>query len=400
MRVAYLDCFSGISGDMTLGALIDIGLDFQQLQRDLANLSLDEYELYQEKVVKNGISATKVTVIPHEGHVHRHLADIQDIINKSTLPEPVKQKSLEIFQRLAEAEAKVHGVPIEQIHFHEVGAVDAIVDIVGAVIGFWRLGIEKVFASSVHIGKGFVKAAHGIMPVPAPATFELLKEVPVYARDIEGELVTPTGAAILTTFSKDFGPIPEMKIERVGYGAGEMNLSIPNVVRLTLGEVTEAMERSCKAHEEGIHEGQALTLEVNIDDMNPELYDFICEKLFKAGAMDVYLQNIHMKKNRPACILTVQMFPQKLEAIRKIIFEETTAIGFRVFPVTKYMLRYEIIAVETKYGLAHAKISRYRDSVCTISPEYEDCRRLAQETNCPLKEIYDAVKDKAREAIL
>jgi pyridinium-3,5-bisthiocarboxylic acid mononucleotide nickel chelatase len=393
MKVAYLDCFSGISGDMTLGALVDAGLDFRQLERDLAGLALDEYELYMDKVVKNGVTGTKVHVISLEGHVHRYLGDIQEIINRSELAPEVKEKSLLIFNRLAEAEAKVHGTTIDHVHFHEVGAVDAIVDIVGAVIGFWRLGIEKVYASSVHTGTGFVKAAHGFMPVPAPATLELLKDVPIYAREIRQELVTPTGAAILSTYCQNFGPMPELKVERIGYGAGEKDLEIPNLLRLTIGELVENAENIIHSFEgQGIREGQALTIEVNIDDMNPEFYDHIIDKFFQAGAMDVYIKTIQMKKNRPAALLSVQISPEKLQVMRELIFKETTSIGLRVYPITKYMLPYELRTVETEQGTARVKVAYLEGKVCTLSPEYEDCRKLAGKSGLPIKTIYDLVK--------
>lgn len=397
MKIAYLDCFSGISGDMTLGALVDAGLDFKLLQRDLAGLALDEYELYEEKVVKLGITGTKVHVLALEGHVHRRLGDIQEIINRSALADEVKEKSIQVFTRLAEAEAKVHGTTADQVHFHEVGAVDAIVDIVGATIGFWRLGIEKVYASSVHTGTGFVKAAHGVMPVPAPATLELLRGVPIYAQDIRQELVTPTGAAILTTYCQDFGPMPEFKVERVGYGAGEKNLEIPNMLRLTLGELVSKGESPGlgQVGKYGLREGQALTLETNIDDMNPEFYENLLEKLLKAGAMDVYFQNIQMKKNRPATMLTVQIHPEKLEEFRSLIFKETTSIGLRVYPITKYMLPYELRTIETECGSARVKFAFLQGKVCTVSPEYEDCRKLAQESGLSLKTVYDLVKQSA-----
>lgn len=391
MKVAYLDCFSGISGDMLLGALVDAGLDFDLLQRDLAGLALDEYELYEQKVNKQGISGTKVQVLSLEGHVHRHLSDIQEIIARSTLPVPVKDKSLEIFINLGKAEAKIHGTTLDQIHFHEVGAVDAIVDIVGSVIGFWRLGIEKVFSSELHVGKGFVKAAHGLLPVPAPATLELLKGVPIYSGDIVGELVTPTGAAILTAFCQDFGPLPKIRIERIGYGAGEKDLSIPNLLRLTRGE----LEVKDTPYQD-IRMGEALTIEVNIDDMVPEFYDYLFAKLFEAGAMDVYIQNIQMKKNRPAVLLTVQIPQDKLDEIRHILFKETTTIGMRVYPIKKYMLPYELLTIETEYGPAKVKVASMEGKVCTVSPEYEDCRRLAQVSGVCLKDIYEEIKEQAR----
>lgn len=236
MKIAYFHCFAGISGDMTLGALVDAGLDWEQLQSDLAKLSLTGYRLQREKVIKQGVSGTKVHVLTEEGHVHRHLRDIQDIIGNSTLPDVVKEKSIQVFTRLAEAEAKVHQTTIERIHFHEVGALDAIIDIVGSVIGLWRLGIEEVYASPVHTGTGFTECAHGIMPVPAPATMELLQGVPIYSREIEKELVTPTGAAIITAYCKNFGSMPPMQVVNIGYGAGDQDLMIPNLLRLTIGE--------------------------------------------------------------------------------------------------------------------------------------------------------------------
>ncbi len=391
MKAAYLDCFSGVSGDMLLGALVDAGLDFNLLQRDLAGLDLDEYELYEQKVLKQGIRGTQIHVHSLEGHVHRHLSDIQAIIGRSALPPQVKEKSLEIFTRLGKAEAKIHGTDIEQIHFHEVGAVDAIVDIVGAVIGFWRLGIEKMFASPIHVGKGFVKAAHGLLPVPAPATLELLTGVPIYAQDVEGELATPTGAAIVTAYCREFGAFPKIRVERVGYGAGVKDLTIPNLLRLTVGELAGEDKG-----QEGIREGEALTLEVNIDDMNPECYDYLFEKLFQAGAMDVYIQTIQMKKNRPAVLLTVQTPYNKLEEMRRILFQETTTIGLRVYPIKKYMLPYELLTVETNYGSAKVKVAFMEGRACTVSPEYEDCRRLARLTGEPLKQIYEEIKEKAK----
>src|SRR5690554_5070908 len=236
MKIAYFHCFAGISGDMTLGALVDAGLDWEVLKEDLAKLPVTGYRLEKEKVVKQGISGTKVHVLTDEGHVHRHLGDIEEIINKSTLPEVVKERSIAVFTRLAEAEAKVHNTTIEKIHFHEVGALDAIIDIVGSVAGLYRLGIEEVYASPIQTGTGFTECAHGVMPIPAPATMELLQGVPIYAGEIEKELVTPTGAAILTTYCKEFGTMPSMKVESTGYGAGERNLAIPNLLRLTIGE--------------------------------------------------------------------------------------------------------------------------------------------------------------------
>lgn len=253
MRIAYFHCFAGISGDMILGALVDAGLDFEELQADLAKLPLKDYKLQMEKVSKQGIGGTKIHVIAEEGHVHRHLKDIREIIANSTLPEAVQEKSIEIFTRLAEAEAKVHQTSVDHIHFHEVGGVDAIIDIVGAVIGLWRLGVEQVYASPVHTGLGFTECAHGIIPVPAPATLELLQGVPVYSQRIEKELVTPTGAAILTAYCQDFGELPVMRIECIGSGAGDLDLMIPNLLRLIIGEKNNTDDHAYYRHGDKDH---------------------------------------------------------------------------------------------------------------------------------------------------
>ncbi len=395
MRIAYFDCFAGISGDMTLGALVDAGLDWEQLQTDLAKLPLTGYRLQMEKVNKQGISGTKVHVLTEEGHVHRHLRDIKEIICNSTLPEVVKEKSIQVFTRLAEAEAKVHQTSIEQIHFHEVGALDAIIDIVGSVIGLWRLGIEEVYASPVHTGTGFTECAHGIMPVPAPATMELLQGVPIYSRDIEKELVTPTGAAIITTYCQNFGSMPPMRVDNTGYGAGQRDLIIPNLLRLTIGEKLNQVGSEGHIRYGGkgdVHQGEALMVEANIDDMNPEFYDYLINKFLKAGAMDVFLRKIQMKKNRPAIVLSLLIHSHQLEKFYNQIFAETTSIGVRVYPVTKYMLPYEIITVITELGQAKVKVARFQGSVRNVAPEYEDCRKIAEEQQIPIKEVYDIIK--------
>ncbi|WP_425800588.1 nickel pincer cofactor biosynthesis protein LarC [Desulfitobacterium sp. Sab5] len=461
MRIAYFDCFAGISGDMTLGALVDAGLNFEELKAELAKLHLKDYEIKQEKVVKQGMSGTKIHVLAQEGHVHRHLNDITQIIQESELAEEIKDKALAVFGKLAEAEARVHGTSPQEVHFHEVGAVDAIVDIVGAVIGLYKLGIEKVYASAVHTGQGFTKAAHGTIPIPAPATIELLQGIPVYTQNIPFELVTPTGAAILSTYCSDFGDMPVMKVDHIGYGAGERDLTIPNLLRIMIGEkstmdipkinpnsgypqeILENHESDQQKHmhehkhgreykhvhghdhehkhkyselqelwtgqnseippkgearflqEQTIQAGEALMLEANIDDMNPEFYDYLIQKFFKEGAMDVFLQPIQMKKNRPAVTLSVQIHPSQLEKFTTLILKETTTIGVRVYPVTKYMLPYEVILVDTPWGKAKAKIVRAGGEFTTISPEYEDCRRIAEKENLPLKEIYEEIKKQA-----
>ena len=398
MKIAYFHCFAGISGDMTLGALIDAGLDWEQLQSDLAKLHLSGYQLQMEKVIKQGISGTKVHVLTEEDHVPRHLRNVQEIISNSTLPEVVKEKSIQVFTRLAEAEAKVHQTSVDRIHFHEVGALDAIIDIVGSVIGLWRLGIEEVYASAVHTGTGFIECAHGLMPIPAPATMELLQGVPIYSRNIEKELVTPTGAAIITSYCQSFGNMPQMRVDNIGYGAGKHNLVIPNLLRLTIGEKQENLNYDGHIRYGGkgdIHQGEALMMEANIDDMNPEFYDYLINKFLKAGAMDVFLRTIQMKKNRPAIVLSLLIHTHQLETFYQQIFAETTSIGVRVYPVTKYMLPYEIRTVQTKLGPAKVKVARYQDSLRNVAPEYEDCRKLAEEQQIPLKEVYDIIKYEA-----
>lgn len=394
MKIAYFHCFSGISGDMTLGAMLDAGLELGQLETDLAKLNLTGYHLKTEKVVKNGIGGTKVHVLVEEEPTHRHLHYITDIITNSTLPDVVKSKSIEIFSRLAEAEAKVHQTTPDKIHFHEVGALDAIIDVVGAVIGFWRLGIEEVYASPLNTGSGFTHCAHGVIPVPAPAVLELLQGVPVYAKDADYELVTPTGAAIISTYCASFGNIPPMKVINTGYGAGERDLVLPNLLRLTIGEkIALGGNNNGNFDSSGdVRAEEALMMEANIDDMNPEFYDYLLTRLLDAGAMDVCLRNIQMKKNRPGVVVSVLMQPHQLEQFYSLIFAETTSIGVRVYPVTKYMLSREIVTIETEFGSARVKLARDGKGLRNVAPEYEDCRRLAEERGIPLKTVYDTVK--------
>jgi len=398
MYIGYFDCFAGISGDMVLGALVDAGLPLETLKEDLRLLPLEGYEIQAEPVLKHGVAGTKVTVVTAEERTHRHLAGIEALIRGSSLPEPVKEKSLAIFRRLAEAEAKIHRTTPDRIHFHEVGAVDAIVDIVGAVCGLWRLGIEEIYASPVRTGTGFVRCAHGVLPVPAPATLELLQGVPVYGGDIARELTTPTGAAILTAYCRGYGSLPPMEIRRVGYGAGGWDLEIPNLLRLVVGV---KREKTAARGEDRLLKEPALMLEVNIDDMNPEFYDHLFQRLYGAGAMDVSLVPLQGKKNRPAAMLRVLLAPERLPALQEIVLRETTAIGLRVYPVEKYMLPYETLAVKGDWGpeAVRVKVARLGGEVYNVAPEYEDCRAVAARYNRPLKEIYDLAKQAAQEVL-
>ena len=382
MKFAYFDCFAGASGDMILGALIDAGLSVDILKEELGKLSLSGYDVSAKKGTKRGISGTTFDVAVSEDHHRRGLKDVVAIIQNSILSDGVKTHSQGIFTRLAEAEAKIHNTSVDKIHFHEVGAVDAIVDVVGACIGMEKLGIEEVHVSTIHVGTGTLECAHGTLPVPPPATLELLKDVPVRSSGIEHELVTPTGAAILTTLAKGFGPMPAMTVDNTGYGLGSRDLEIPNTLRVVIGE-----------RDEGTGEDAVQLIETNIDDMNPQFYEYIIEALFAQGAKDVFLTPIVMKKSRPGVILSVLASPEDVEKLTGIIFQETTTLGVRISDVKKrHVLEREIITVKTEWGEARVKIRRMKDGSQTVAPEYDDCKRIAGEKHVPIREVYEAVK--------
>lgn len=433
MRIAYLDCFAGISGDMTLGALVDAGVDFEALKSELNKLGLHEFELKAEKVVCRGISATHVDVELHthhhhhesdHGHGHSHHAkshgrsftEIKRIIEESGLSESVKTKAVAIFTKLGEAEAKIHGKDIEEIHFHEVGAVDAIVDIVGACIGFELLGVDKIYASPIPTFTGMVEMAHGMFPLPAPATAEILKGIPWRKLDIEGELVTPTGAAIISTLAAEFGGPPQMTVESIGYGAGTKDFGIPNVLRLIVGEAVElentdessyrnvspspqpsplgAREHVSASTKEEHHDHdgecrEVAVIETNIDDLSPQLYEVIMERLFAAGALDVYLNPIQMKKNRPAILLSVICAPGDVDKMSDILFEETSTIGLRIDFRKRICLPREIVKVKTKFGEIKVKVARRAGKIVNAHPEYEDCKAAAANYGVPIKLVRD-----------
>ena len=383
MTLAYFDSFSGISGDMTLGALVDAGLPIEFLRSELAKMDLAGYMLSSEQVRRSGLSATKVhVVLDDKEQSARHLSDISHIINSSSLSPIVKQKSLSIFQRLAEVEAKVHGTTPEKVHFHEVGAVDALVDIVGSVIGLEHLGITEVIGSPLNVGSGTVHTAHGKLPVPAPATVELLRGIPLYSSSITFELTTPTGAAIISTLAASFGPLPRMKVDRIAYGAGNKDLpGQPNVLRLILGEADAAYA-----------EDRSLVIETNIDDMNPQLFGHVMEKLMAKGAQDAFLTPIIMKKGRPAVLLSVLTDAMRCDALLDVIFRETTSIGVRIHEVGRKKLDREIREVTVRSGTVRVKVSRRGDEILSVTPEYEDCKRIAEEQKVPLKEVIEAAK--------
>lgn len=390
MKIIYFDCFSGVSGDMILGALIDAGLDIAELEAELAKLNVPGYKIGAEKTARNSISGTKFSVeVSGEHHPKRNLGDIIQIIDRSALDEDIKEQSKKTFTNLATVEAGIHGESIEEIHFHEVGALDSIVDVIGAFIGIKKLGIEAVYSSKMHLGTGFVQSRHGSLPIPAPATLALLKGIPVYSTGIKAELTTPTGAAILVTLSRSFGNMPPMKVEKIGYGAGSRELEIPNLLRVYIGQTEES----------GYIEENLVLVETNIDDMNPEFFDYVSTILLEKGCLDVFMTPIYMKKNRPAIMLSVLTGPDKLDEILSIIFRETTTLGVRVNRLERKSLTREVIPVETRYGRIKVKVSKIEDQVKNITPEYEDCKEAALREGVPLKDVYDEVKRAAREIL-
>ena len=388
MKLAYFDCFSGISGDMTLGALIDASCSVEHLRSELGGLQVPGWELSAEKVWKNGMAATYVKVKTEDQQKHRSLGAILEILQESRIAAPVRERAAAIFTKLGEAEARVHDVPVEKIHFHEVGAVDAIVDIVGACIGFHALGIEKFACSALNVGGGTVKMAHGVLPVPAPATANLLQGKPTYSNGLQKELVTPTGAAIVATLCDSFGPQPAMTVSAIGYGAGTADLEgQPNVVRIMVGEEVDATKRAqAEACATGFDEEIAV-IEANLDDMNPQIYGYFLERALGAGALDVYTTPVQMKKNRPGTLLTVLCKPQDANNLMSLIFAETTTFGARTYRAQRRTLPREFVNVATDFGDVRIKVSRVNGRILHVAPEYEDCRRLAVERNVPLQKV-------------
>jgi len=393
MKLVYFDCFSGISGDMTLGALVDAGCGVEHLRAELSGLQVPGWELTAEKVWKNGMAATYVKVKTEDQSKHRSLNAILEILQKSQLAPTVRERAAAIFQQLGEAEARVHDVPLEKIHFHEVGAVDAIVDIVGACIGFHALGIEKFACSPLNVGGGTAKMAHGVLPVPAPATARLLTGKPTYSNGVQKELVTPTGAAIVATLCDSFGPQPAMSVSAIGYGAGTADIEgQPNVLRIMVGEEVSATKGEEKGAQAGVplllgFDEEIAVIEANLDDMNPQIYGYFLEKALAAGALDVYTTPVQMKKNRPGTLLTVLCKPQDTNALMSLIFAETTTFGARTYRAQRRVLPREWVSVATEYGDVRIKVSRVNGRILHVAPEYDDCRKLAVEKNVPLQRV-------------
>jgi hypothetical protein len=408
VRIAYFDCPSGAAGDMIMGALVDAGVPFEALREELAKLRLPGFTLEHREVMKGAFRATKVDVHvhghspahqddgrahPREEHHHpdRNLGVILELIAASGLDGAVKEKAGRIFTRLAQAEARVHGTTVDQVHFHDVGAVDAIVDVVGACVGLHLLGVDAVHCSALPVGGGFVTGAHGRMAIPGPGTAELLKGFPVVDTGVRRELVTPTGAAILTTLSESAGALPAMTVEAVGYGAGTMDLETPNVVRVFLGQATGLAGRETPAGRETI-----VQVETTVDDMQPQLWEAVMERLFESGALDVYLTPVTMKKSRPGIVLTALCAPDRVTELSRVLFEESPTIGVRWTAYQRERLDREIVTLATAYGPVPFKVSRLRGRVVTATPEFTEIRRIAKEKGLPAREVLDQARADGR----
>ncbi|MDQ3011264.1 MAG: nickel pincer cofactor biosynthesis protein LarC [Acidobacteriota bacterium] len=434
-RTLYLDCFAGASGDMFIGALLDCGLDFEFLKSELAKLGVEDYELSLERVDRSGISAAKFDVHlahshnhepppdhshPHshdhghshehrqhehshehqnpqsaihspQSHGHRSLSTIKQMISASALSATVKERAQAIFQRIGEAESKIHGIPIETVHFHEVGAIDSIVDIIGACVGLEALKIKQIISSPLHVGSGTFNCAHGTYPVPGPATAEILKGVPIYAKEIEGELVTPTGAAIIATLTHSYGNLPAMRVERVGYGAGTRTYpKFPNVLRAIIGEVEPGSAGILPVSSDDTPT-TVTVIEANIDDLNAQVFGHLMEKALQAGALDIFYTPVQMKKNRPGVLVTLLCRPEDRMRMSELLFRETTTLGVRYREERREILRREHIAVETAFGQIRIKVARDASSqAINYTPEFEDCRRAAELHQTPIREIQAA----------
>ncbi|MDQ2856120.1 MAG: nickel pincer cofactor biosynthesis protein LarC [Acidobacteriota bacterium] len=387
MKTLYFDCFAGVSGDMILGAMVAAGVEQRALKQQLGLLSLQGFEIDFVTVNRSGISATHARVQCEEQRTHRHLGDILKIINASHLSDAVRDRAAKIFSRLAEAEAHVHNEPVDHVHFHEVGALDAIVDVAGAAICFELLGIERFVCSPLHVGSGTVDMDHGRFPVPPPAVTELLKGAPVYATEIKGELVTPTGAAIIATVCEEFGALPWMTIERTGYGAGTREYEkFPNVLRVFVGEEAVATESGWSGSE------QLWMIETNIDDSSPQVFGHVMDLALEMGALDCYFTPVQMKKNRPGVLLSVLCRNADRKTLSQMLFKETTTLGLRSYEVERQALDREVVSVETRYGPIDVKVARMDGQIVNQMPEYDQCRRAALKAAVPLRQVEEEAK--------
>ncbi|MGD8770398.1 MAG: nickel pincer cofactor biosynthesis protein LarC [Desulfobacterales bacterium] len=386
--IAYFDCFSGISGDMTLGAFIDLGVPVKWLKENINRIPLTGFDVSVDNVTRNGITAKSVHVSVENDKTSRDYSQIRSLIENSPLPRNVKQMSHDMFERIADAEAHIHGCSRDHVHFHEVGGIDAIVDIVGTALCINYLGIKKVVSSSIPLGNGFVICAHGTLPVPAPATIEILKGVPVYGTKIPHELVTPTGAAIIVTLAESYGEMPDMIIEKTGYGAGKRDIeSIPNLLRVMTG--TESCDETAKRSPH--QKDTIVVLETSIDDMNPEVFGFLMDRLFEEGALDVYWIPVFMKKNRPGTLVQVLCRRNRKDVLIDCILSETSSLGVKYYDAQRSMLRRESVIMKTAYGEIRVKRILEAGGGVRIVPEYEVCKKIALEKNLPIRMVYDTI---------
>ncbi len=386
MRIGYFDCFSGASGDMILGSLIDAGLSPQKLRLELNKLHIP-VRLKIKKVLKQGIGATQVIVEGKDEKVHRNLREMLKIIDRSDLDPEIKDRSKAVLEKIATVEGGIHRKPSEEIHFHEIGGLDSIVDIAGAVWGVSQLGVDAIHVSKVNVGGGFVKCEHGTLPVPAPATVALMKGKPIFSYGVEKELLTPTGAALLTFLGSRFGEMPAMKVQKIGYGAGRDDFSHPNVLRLMVG-TSETSGRE-----------KVTVIETNIDDMNPQYYDYVMERLFELSALDVFLTPILMKKNRPGTLLTVICPSDSRPAVAEFLLKETTTLGLRWREEERDKANREIRILQTKYGKIRFKVARWEGTIVNFSPEYDDCKRTALKKGIPIKDVFEEARKEIRKAL-
>jgi hypothetical protein len=380
MKIAYFDCLSGASGDMILAALLDAGLLEATLRENLKGLHLDTFELNVQQVQKSGFRATQVRVTIHQHSPPRRLGEIQAIIQSSALHPLVQENALKIFERLASVEAGIHGKTISEVHLHELSGDDTIVDVLGSLVGIQQLGIERIVVSPIPLGRGFVDSAHGMIPLPAPATLELLKGAPVFGSPLEAELITPTASVIFSELAHSFGAIPPMRLEAVGYGAGMRDLPVPNILRVIIGT---AQGNTGSASIETLS-----LLETNLDDFNPQFYEPVISHLFEAGAVDVYLSPIQMKKNRPGTMLSVLCHPNESEILESILFNETSTLGVRRRLIERHALPRTTRQVQTTWGKVRIKIAELGEGKLKAAPEFEDCRALAEQHKIPIKDVY------------
>jgi uncharacterized protein (TIGR00299 family) protein len=401
LKILYFDCFAGAAGDMILGALLDAGLPFDALQRALGSLAVEGWDIAVDKVVKTGITATKFRVHEHahahhdaghqhphqhSDHAHKSLDDIYAAIRRSALSDDGKSRAIKMFRRLGEVEASIHGTPIERVHLHEVGALDSIIDIVGAVFALEWFKADRIVVSPINVGGGMIKSAHGVFPVPAPATLALLNGAPVYSSGVQMETLTPTGALILTEYASSFGPVPPMRIEKVGYGAGDReSKETPNVVRVLVGEAIDQDLTTLRPQGHASH--RVVVLECEIDDMNPQIFGVLMEKLYAAGALEVFYSAVQMKKNRPGTLMTIVCEPDHRDPMTEIVFCESTTIGVRHQELSRECLDREMVTVATAVGPVRFKVARRDGRVLNAQPEFEDLAKLSAERGIPVKEV-------------